>query len=536
VQQSDVIRRLLPTLVRVPFQRMSMNRRSFVMRGTALAALAMTTPVSAILAQEAAPQQAAPQAVPPAFDHAAVVQEAKRLAADAYEPPPTFPPALADITYDQYRGIRFRPEARVWGKDGTPFTLDLFHPGFIYRVPVRIAIVENGVARELAFSPDLYSYDLGAKPESVEDLGFSGFRVRTTINTPDYPDEFLVFQGASYFRAIARSQLYGLSARAVSIDTAEPKGEEFPSFTHFWIEKPGPHAASLVIHALLDSPSMTGAYRFTVQPGAETVMDVDATIFARQEIGKLGIAPLTSMFFYDASNRSRFDDFRAAVHDSDGLQILTSGGEWVWRPLANPKDLQISAFADKRPRGFGLMQRKRSFAEFEDLEAQYQRRPSLWIEPQGDWADGAVELVEIPTPNEFNDNIVAYWRPTAPVPAGGPYHYAYRMRWTDTVRPDHNLLTVQETRIGLNSLQDRRVFMVDFAAPAGFDPTTLTIEATSSAGSPANPVVHGIVPDGAIRVSFDLDTSNLKLAELRLRLLVDGKPVSETWLYRWTAS
>ena len=511
-----------------------MDRRDFVRSGSALLALALAPSGSSASLAEDAPAAAAP----PPFSRTWLIEEARRLAGNPYQAPPEkLPDEVAKMTYDAYRDIRFRPEARLWGSENLPFALDLFHPGFYFRTPVHISVVDNGVATELSFSPDLFEYGPQAKrPDSPDGLFFTGLRVRAKINTPDVWDEFLVFQGASYFRAIARDQLYGLSARAVAIDTAEPKGEEFPAFTHFWIIKPDPHADTLTIHALLDSPSMTGAYQFTVIPGGETVITVEGTIFARQEITKLGIAPLTSMFVFDASNRNGHDDFRPAAHDSDGLQMLTSSGEWVWRQLANPRDLQLSAFADTRPRGFGLMQRKRRYEDFEDLEAAYERRPSLWIEPMGDWGKGFVELVEIPTANEYNDNIVAYWRPDGHVPVGGPYNYAYRMRWTDVVKPGKALLTVQQTRIGLTTTDGkRRLFVIDFDAPVGVDTKTLAVDASASAGALGAPVIHEGAPDRTVRVSFDLDTSGIELSELRLRLTAGGAPASETWLYRWTA-
>src|SRR6202034_4338273 len=249
-------------------------------------------------------------------------------------------------------------------------------------------------------------------PAQLDKVSFplSGFRIRSRINSKKVWDEFLVFQGASYFRAVAQNLLYGLSPRGLAINTAEPSGEEFPVFTHFWIEQPGKHANSVVIFALLESESVTGAYRFTVQPGAETLTDVDLTLFPRAEIRVAGIAPLTSMFLFDETNRGRLDDYRPEVHDSDGLLIAAASGEQIFRPLANPIKLQVSTFTTQQPKGFGLVQRSRQQSDFQDFEAQYERRPSAWVEPQGDWGPGSLELVEIPSGRETNDNIVAFWR------------------------------------------------------------------------------------------------------------------------------
>jgi glucans biosynthesis protein len=510
-----------------------MDRRSFVRGGSALLALAVAaTRGSHALAQDAAP---AP------FKAEDVVHLAADLAAKPYQAPSQdLPDGYGDLSYPQYQDIRYRPEARIWATEQTQFKLDLFHRGFIFKDPVKIAIVDGGKVNPIGFSPSLFEYGPLVKPPShPEALDFSGFRVRAAINTPEVWDEFAVFQGASYFRAVGRNQLYGLSARGLSIDTAEPEGEEFPAFRRFWIERPAPDASTLVVYALLDSPSTTGAYRFAISPGAETMIDVDASIFPRQQIKKVGIAPLTSMFMFDAMNRGGFDDFRRAVHDSDGLQMLSGAGEWIWRPLANPRQLQVSLFGDKRPRGFGLMQRARQYADFEDLEAAYERRPSLWIEPLGDWGDGFVELVEIPTNSEINDNVVVYWRPKGAVPAGGPWRFAYRMRWTDQVRPPVALLVASESHAGLSFDRKRRLFVIDFEAAGdaaqAFSAANLKMDVTASKGAIVNSVIHSRQAGSALRVSFELDPGSEELSELRLRLMSGDKPVSETWLYRWMA-
>jgi periplasmic glucans biosynthesis protein len=464
-----------------------------------------------------------------------LMDEARRIAAEPYvEPASDLPSGLGEIGYDQYRDIAFRPEARIWADLPGRFRLDLLHRGFIFKAPVEIALVEGGRATPLLFSPGLFDYGPGVRaPTPDEHLGFSGFRVRSPLNTPDFWDEFLVFQGASYFRAVAREQAYGISARALAINTAAPEGEEFPAFRRFWIEKPAPDQGTLIVHALLDSPSATGVYRFAVTPGAETVIDVEAALLPRRELQKVGIAPLTSMFLFDGTNRAGYDDFRPAVHDSNGLQMLTGAGEWLWRPLANPRELQISTFKDAQPRGFGLMQRARRPEEFEDFEAAYERRPSLWIEPAGDWGQGYVELVEIPTESEINDNIVAYWRPDGAVPSGGPWRFGYRMRWTDTVRPLDELLVTRASRMGRSLNGERRLFVVDFASRNGTVPEGLVAEASASAGEIAPPIIHA-PRNGIVRVSFELAASD-ETSELRLRLMSGGRPASETWLYRWTS-
>ena len=290
-----------------------------------------------------------------------------------------------------------------------------------------------------------------------------------------------MFQGASYFRAIAKGTEYGLSARGLALRTAHPAGEEFPAFTHFWIERPSTNATGVVVHALLQSPSTTGAYRFSVTPGNETMIDVDLTLYPRVALDNVGLAPLTSMFLFDESNRSRIDDFRDEVHDSDGLQILMTSGEQIWRPLANPTQLQISSFTADAPKAFGLVQRSRKVSDYHDLEARYEKRPSAWIEPTSDWGPGSVQLIEIPTDREINDNIVALWRPKNPIPAGKPWHASYRMRWLPQPRSAAAVGRVSGTRTGPSPDGKKRLFVVDFDG-MGKSIEGLTIDVGASRG------------------------------------------------------
>lgn len=437
------------------------------------------------------------------------------------------------LTYDQYRAIRFQKGASIWAHQDRTFTLDLFHPGFIYDTPVNINVVTD-MARRVFFDNEKFDYGPEVPvPNSDEATGYSGFRVRAPMNRPDYLDEFLVFQGASYFRGVARDQSYGISARGLAVRTARPEGEEFPVFTDFWIERPAVHATALVIHAMLQSRSVVGAYTFTVTPGDETVIDVDATLFPRTELTAYGIAPLTSMFLFDASGRSRFDDLRNAVHDSDGLQIVNGRGERLWRPLANPRTLQVSAFLDDSPRGFGLLQRKRSFVDFEDWEARYERRPSLWVEPRGEWGPGHVELVEIPSDREIHDNVVAYWQPATPLPVGQPAEFSYRLRYT-TEPLDTSLARVVGTRSGgsLNSA-DQRAFVIDFQGSTP-PPDDVQITVTTSTGQILDTRGSLVTATGAYRVSFELAPERADVVELRALLTSKEQLWSETWLYRWS--
>ena len=304
-----------------------------------------------------------------------------------------------------------------------------FHQGRTVPEPVRINVIEPSGERAVAFDPALFDYGKNKfEPQTLSGVGFNGFRVHYAINKPGYKDEVVVFQGASYFRAVGKGQSYGLSARGLAVDTAASTGEEFPRFVEFWIERPRANATSLTIYALLDSRRVAGAYRFVLTPGVETTMQVTARLYLREAIGKLGIAPLTSMFAFGENQPGR-DDYRPEVHDSDGLSIQLGDGEWIWRPLVNPRRLLVTSFGTTNPRGFGLMQRDRSPTSYEDPEALYERRPSAWIEPVGNWGAGRVELVQIPTPDETNDNIVAFWVPQALPAPGKPLDIAYKVHW-----------------------------------------------------------------------------------------------------------
>jgi glucans biosynthesis protein len=454
------------------------------------------------------------------FNRTILIEQAKKLASQPYvEPRVPGGQTLERLNYDQYRSIRFQRGASIWGRENRNFAVDLFHLGFIYRTPVHVNLVVGGLARRVFFTEQIFEYGPGVPViETNKDMGYSGFGVKGPINRPDVLEEFLAFQGASYFRAIARDQQYGISARGLAIRTARPEGEEFPVFTEFWIERPPELASHIKIHALLDSASV--------------VIDVQATLFARTEVSAYGIAPLTSMFLFDGTNPGRFDDFRLAVHDSDGLQILNGNGEQIWRPLANGRLLQVSAFVDNNPQGFGLVQRKRKFTDYQDYDARYERRPSLWVEPRGDWGEGHVELVEIPSDREIHDNIVAYWQPKAPLVPGEPIEFNYRLRWLDEPLAGP-LAKVIDTRQGRGQNANLRKFMIDFQSDTP-PPEDLKIEVSSSAGQVQEARGQLLTPTGAYRVTFELDPQRADVIELRAALVSKGKPWSETWLYRWS--
>jgi len=476
-----------------------------------------------------------------------VTERARHLAASPYEENGgDLPKVLRDIDYDTYRSIRFRQEAALW-RDETLFSAQLFHAGFLFERPVRLHLLEDGELRHLPFQSSFFRYEGPATPLEDEDLsgaGYAGFRLHFPLNRADYHDEFLVFQGASYFRVVGRDQGYGLSARGLAIDTASSRGEEFPAFTAFWLIKPDPNATSIDIVALLDSPSLAGAYHFRVHTGEQIDIETQARLFARRDVTKLGVAPLTSMFMHGDVSPYPADDFRRQVHDSQGLLMQTHAGEWIWRPLNNPRDLRVTRLQDANPSGFGLAQRDRAFDHYLDMESRYERRPSYWITPLDDWGAGSVELIEIPSDSETNDNIVVYWLPEQPLEAGESRTYRYRLSTFDAQRPEQHLASTVRTRQGWGAVpgqsdpppRSRRQFVADFRGGelSSLDAThPVYAELVVSSGETRELQVQRL-PDGETwRASFRIQPEDRTPVDMRLRLMLRDVPLSETWNYVW---
>lgn len=474
------------------------------------------------------------------FDADTVINHARNLAAAPYRARPLIPESWRNLSYDEYRKIWFDARNALWEGSDTPHRVDVFPPGLYFPQAVALHVVEKGSARPLSF--DLGVFDTTDKFPGVEiddTLGYSGLRLRAELEKPGIFQEYAVFQGASYFRGIGTGEIYGLSARGLALKTGDPMGEEFPDFTAFWMETPVAGSDTIVLHALLDSPSCTGAYRFEVTHGTVLEMKVAATVFARTDLTHLGIAPLTSMFLFDDTMRQRFSDFRPAVHDSDGLLIHNGAGEVIWRPLANPLTLQISAFADNNPRGFGLMQRKRKFSDFNDLEALYHNRPAVWITPGEGWGRGAVTLVEIPADLEIYDNIVTYWRPSEPLKAGASHQMTYTLHWgADPVAAPADVpVKVLNTAIG-GRPEGGLIFAIDFAYSDTVpdDLSGVEIILRSSNGTTTPGIVQRNPETRGPRLAFTFTPNDATVAEFRAQLRLNGEALSEVWLYRWTAS
>ena len=470
-----------------------------------------------------------------------VAHRAQQLAAAPYRPQKIdLPKELQGIDYDHFRDIRFRSDRALWRDAKLPFEVAFFHLGLYFDRPVRINELRGDMVREVRFDPAQFDYGANKfNPQRMSGLGFAGFRVHYPLNTPKYKDEVLVFLGASYFRALGKGQIYGISARGLAIDTGLSSGEEFPAFVEFWLERPSATATELTIYALLDSKRASGAYRFVLRPGADTVIEVKARLFLRENVSRLGVAPLTTMYFFGENQRSARDDYRPEVHDSDGLSIQSGTGEWIWRPLVNPKRLLVTSFALTNPGGFGVMQRDRDFSHYEDLEARYDLRPSAWVQPKGNWGAGRVELVQIPSPDETNDNIVAYWVPDAPPAPKKALDLEYRVLWQKDapIRPPSSWVTQTRRGRGYMRSDDGSLGLaIDFDGPALRKlPADAEVEGVVSVDSNAEVrevITHRNEVTGGWRIALRLARIDAgKPLELRAYLRNRTSTLSETWSY-----
>jgi glucans biosynthesis protein len=456
------------------------------------------------------------------------------------------PAELASLDYDDYRDIRFKPDSTLWRADKLPFEANFFHVGS-QGDSVRVHEITLAGVKRIPYDPTQFNFGKNKlSPKSWGDLGYGGVRAFSNLNSPTYKDELIVFSGASYFRALGSGQRYGLSARGLAVDTASPAKEEFPRFTDFWLEKPTAEGGPLTLFALMDSERMTGAYRFEIKPGEQTVTDVQARVFMRpsdKPVTTLGLAPLTSMFFF-GENQPRPGDFRPEVHDSDGLMVATGDGEWLWRPLQNPASKLVTSFSMKSLKGFGLMQRDRAFRSYEDTEARYELRPSAWVTPLKGFGAGRVELLQFATPDETHDNVAAYWVPDKLPAPGQSIDLAYQIAWQGKNQqfPPNGWVTqsrrgIGYSKLGTDALGQQIQFVVDFTGPA-LDalPAEAKIEAITTASANAR-VLESLAyrnpATGAWRMTLRLE--RLKTAEpaqpieLRAFLQHNNQTLSETW-------
>ena len=473
-----------------------------------------------------------------------VIEDAMQSAQSDYEPDDhDLHQKLKSMDYQAYRAIRFDAESSLW-RDKNDYEVQLFHPGFLYEQPVSvITIDQDNKTQPLPFSSDMFHYEDSASNLAGltdEKSGFAGFRIHYPIKNDQYKDEFAVFLGASYFRLVGKNQVYGISARGLAIDTALPEGEEFPHFTKFWLIEPAA-GKPITIYARLESPSVAGAYKFEIAPGTDTTVATQAWLFARNDVKKLGVAPFTSMFLYGENTEKAHDDYRPEVHDSDGVLMQTHSGEVIWRPLTNPKTLQITSLSDTNPKGFGMLQRDTHWENYLDAEANYHLRPGLWVTPEKGFTKGKLELVEIPTPSETHDNIVAYWVPEKPLQEGESAYFAYTLSTLEGNKVASELASVVHTHQGASVLpgeeitEDNRTrrFVVDFSVPEGkqIDPEALSVSLSASQGKTHQARVYQVNGNKIIRATFLLEPAGSSAVDMRMHINYQDQRISEVWNY-----
>lgn len=478
-----------------------------------------------------------------AFGYDTVVQIAEKRAAEPYTAPAPIPQFLRDFDFAKLDQIKYKRDQALWHDSGLPFEAMFYHPGSYYSHAVKIHRVTDGKVETVTFDKSRFSYpDPELAKRVPDDLGYAGVRLLHELGTPDKLDEVVSFLGASYFRALGANEHYGLSARGLAINTGSESGEEFPAFTEYWLVEPEKAGDSLTLYALLDSPSAAGAYRFDIRPGEATQTRVEMTLFTRKPISKLGVAPLTSMFTWGENSLTRLDDYRPEAHDSDGLLVSAINGEWLWRPLRNPQKLTMDQLSADNVRGFGLMQRDRDFDHYQDFDYAYEKRPNAWVKPKDDWGAGHLELVQIPSDSEVNDNIALYWVPKDPVTKGQRLHYAYDINWSEDLAGPDSLAHATATRIGRAAVtpgQPRNTIRVAIDFVGGeLDKLTESGDVQPRVNAMRDATITDIQAvrnphTGGWRLTFLVPTDSLKSPlELRAYLAgANGGALTETWSY-----
>jgi glucans biosynthesis protein len=470
-----------------------------------------------------------------------------------HSPRADLPAFLSQLNYDEYRQIAFRDERALWTEDRLPFRVEFFHLGYIYQEPVHLNEFSSTHVQSVRFAPDFFDYrSLRLPAEIPANTGYAGFKVLNALNVPDKWDELGAFQGASYYRLLGQGQTYGMSARGLALDCGEDaRPEEFPIFTDWWLGKPQPNEDVLLLYAILDSVSCTGAYEFLIHPGATTVAEVEAVLYFRERanilevdpqrkpLATIGFAPLTSMYWFGGASERKFDDYRPEVHDSDGLLMHLDSGETVWRPLANGPVMRHQIFPAANLRGFGLLQRDREFDHYQDLFHSYQNVPSVWVAPHTNWGSGAVHLVELSTQYEGLDNVVAFWSPDSKPAALQPLHFGYTLYWTRETDMTLSSNEVVSTRIGINPReQEQRQFVIDFDVPkytSENDPPDVAASSSDN-GTIVEQEIFRNSPDRTWRVFLNMLPKPGQHGPVDLKCVLKKKnqPVSETWSYRWS--
>jgi glucans biosynthesis protein len=482
-----------------------------------------------------------------------IARKAEQRARKPFRSPRADLPAfLSKLTYDQYREILFRDDRALWSDERLPFRVEFFHLGYLYQEPVHLNEFTATHVQSVRFTPDFFDYRSLKLPGNIPaNTGYAGFKILYPLNTPDKLDEVGSFLGASYFRLLGQGQVYGLSARGLALDCGEQgRPEEFPIFTDWWLGKPQHDDDVLLLYALLDSVSCTGAFEFEIRPGATTIAQVEAVLYFREpanilaadphrgSLASIGYAPLTSMFWYGGNSERHFDDYRPQVHDSDGLLMHTDSGSMVWRPLDNGTAMRHQKIQANNIRGFGLLQRDRKFSDYQDLFRTYNDAPSVWVAPHGDWGEGKIHLVELSTQYEGLDNIVAFWDPAGKPPPLQPLRFGYTLYWTK--ESDMNLSSnmVVSTRVGLDPRdQQQRQFVIDYDIPklTSEDDPPKAATTSSDNGTITEVQVFRNTREKTWRVFVNMlpKPGNHDPVDLKCTLR-KGDIESETWSYHWS--
>ncbi|WP_291954724.1 glucan biosynthesis protein D [Chelatococcus sp.] len=481
-----------------------------------------------------------------AFSYDWLRKHAAELAAKPYQSPPRPDPAIVSkIDYDAHGKLKYKTDFALFADGKSPFPITFMHVGQFFPKTVQMFAVASGKAREILYQPDYFTMGTGhiAQKLAAQPSAFAGFWVREPGKDWADKEPWATFLGASYFRGVGELGQVGLSARGIAVTPGAGVPEEFPDFTAFWFVPSPADSDSVTVYALLDGPSLTGAYRFVMHRTRGVVMDIDARLFLRQPITRIGIAPLTSMYWFSETAKAAGVDWRPEVHDSDGLAIWTGSGERIWRPLNNPSSIMTSSFLDDSPRGFGLMQRDRDFDNYQD-GVRYQLRPSAWVEPKGKWGKGSVQLIELPTDDEIHDNIVAYWNPAKPTKAGDELDFAYSLHWLADEPTPSPLARCVATRLsGANTPGQQRPdgvrrFMVEFSGePLATLPPNVAPEPVlwASRGEFSRAFTQRVPGDNPARwrAQFDLAVDGKGPVDMRLFLRSGDTILSETWLYQY---
>lgn len=478
------------------------------------------------------------EVVRPEMDFSKLKEKARKLLESPYiEIKPHTSKELASLPYDRYKNIRFRTEKSLWRSEGSAFQIQFMPPGHLYNYAININELIGSNYQRIPFLEEYFDWSEVGEIKLNAEIGHTGFKIHYPINTDEHTDEFAVFQGASYFRIVSKGQVYGLSARGLSINTGMANNpEEFPIFKEFWIKKPGKFDSTIIVYALLDGKSATGAYEFEIVPGEISKTTVNAEIYLRRPVEKLGISPLTSMFWYGENSQVPQGQAYPEVHDSDGLQYQTETGDFYWRPIDNPKKPHTHSIDLENPKGFGLVQRDRDFASYEDTNMKYQLRPSAWIEPGESFGKGQLHLFRFPTKQDSDDNVTLFWVPASLPETGEPIRLQYTIFWN--VNPPKKLAYVVATRTNLGK-EGERNFFIDFKGDKLQSYTeeklpTPVVESWNEPIDVTNVTIQKIPESEKFRISFQIPAKlGNKNTELKAYLKDNSDIISETWITSW---